>query len=460
MKKLFFLMITIFTLTGCSSDDEKYDNTITSIKLSKSELSLIIGEEATLNVTYSPSDLPSPKYKWSSSDDEIVTVANGKIQAHKEGKVIITVTIPESDLSSSCAVIVSPIKAKSIKLSSNNEVLEIGENTKLTYVIDPENTSYKEVEWISSDPNIATVLDGTITAVEDGECEITVQIKGTKTSDKCTITVNPIKVSGIILDKTNKTVEQNESFALIAIVQPENAKDKSLIWNSSNPSIATVQNGIVNAINKGECDITATTVDGNFKATCSVKVLPISVKSISFNENSVLILESDKIQLTYHITPNDAENQSVHFSSSDSNIASVDNDGYITANNVGNTTITVTTNDGNHSAICNVSVSPITNFVTASYNSSEVSIGGFTRISASSTIENNSTKSIKLTKFTVIDPYDGSIIAETTDQSKLGELTPSSSRNLGLNLTERKYPNFRWTYEFNNKSYTREVSHK
>lgn len=456
MKKKLIALTIVLLLTGCSKDDDV--KTITEISLSKTEISINIGEEATLTVSYSPSELPTPSYEWSSSNEDIVSVSNGKLQANKVGESTITIIVPGSSLKSSCKVIVTPIEANLIKLSSNSETLKIGESINLTYTITPNNTTNKDVEWSTSDASIGTVVDGNVTPVSDGICEISVTVKGTQVSDKCIITVNPIKVSGITINERDKTIEKGELFTLSAGVIPDNAKNKSIIWNSSNILIATVENGVVNALSNGRCDITATTVDGNFRAVCAVNIVPVSVKSILFDKNDISILENEKVQLTYLISPNNAENKSVTFISSDDNVVLVDNNGNITAVNKGSATIKVTTKDGNYSSICNVVVKSITNFMSFSYNSSVIQIGGMIKVSTSSTITNKSTHSITLTKFTAIDPANGSIIQETTDKSQLGELKPGYSKSLGLSLNKEKYPTYKWTFEFNGKSYSVENS--
>lgn len=428
------------------------------IKLSSNSETLKIGESINLTYTITPNNTTNKDVEWSTTDANIATVVDGVVTSVTDGECEVIILVKGTNITDKCKIKVAPIEANSIKLSSNSETAEIGNKIRLTYKIDPENTTYKDVEWSTSDASIATVVDGNVTPVSDGICEISVTVKGTQVSDKCIITVNPIKVSGITINERDKTIEKGELFTLSAGVIPDNAKNKSIIWNSSNISIATVENGVVNALSNGRCDITATTVDGNFRAVCAVKVVPVSVKSILFDKNDISILENEKVQLTYLISPNNAENKSVTFISSDDNVVLVDNNGNITAVNKGSATIKVTTKDGNYSSICNVVVKSITNFMSFSYNSSVIQIGGMIKVSTSSTITNKSTHSITLTKFTAIDPANGSIIQETTDKSQLGELKPGYSKSLGLSLNKEKYPTYKWTFEFNGKSYSVENS--
>ena len=111
-------------------------------------------------------------------------------------------------------------------------------------------------------------------------------------------------VTGISLDKTSVTLNATDTYTLIATVDPIDASNKSVTWSSSDAAIATVdENGVVISIKTGTATITATTVDGNFTATCQVIVKPILVASVK------ITCEEDQLLLT----PNQ---QTLHFSAS------------------------------------------------------------------------------------------------------------------------------------------------
>lgn len=330
-----------------------------------------------------------------------------------------------------------------------------GESFRLEYTIEPENTTNKEVEWESSDKTIATVnADGEVTAVSDGECTITVKVKGSDTSAKCVVKVNPIKVTGVTLNETTKSIEAGESFTLTATVSPENAKDKSIKWSSSDPNIAKVEDGLVTALAKGTCNIIATTNDGSFKAQCAVNVLPPSVKGVQFTESSIKILNGENYTLTYSILPENAENKNVKFSSSAPNIVSVDNNGKVTALKEGTSTITITTEDSGHTATCEVVSAEISDFMDLRIGSSSiVSINGYITGSVYCYITNTSSKEISLTKFEVKDGSTGSIVLYTDEASKLGSLKSGQSTNLGGQMRYVYLPIFTWTFTYEGKEY-------
>lgn len=339
------------------------------------------------------------------------------------------------------------------KMKREKEKLEYTKFT--TYNNQPENTTNKEVEWESSDKTIATVnADGEVTAVSDGECTITVKVKGSDTSAKCVVKVNPIKVTGVTLNETTKSIEAGKSFTLTATVSPENAKDKSIKWSSSDPNIAKVEDGLVTALAKGTCNIIATTNDGNFKAQCTVNVLPFSVKGVQFTESSVKILNGESYTLTYSILPENAENKNVKFSSSAPNTVSVDNNGKVTALKEGTSTITITTEDGAHTATCEVVSAEISDFMNLGISSSSiVSINGYITGYVYCYITNTSSKEISLTKFEVKDGLSENIVLYTDDASKLGALAAGQTTNLGGQMRYVYLPIFIWTFNYAGKEY-------
>ena len=139
-------------------------------------------------------------------------------------------------------------------------------------------------------------------------------------------------------------------------MSPSDATDKTVSWKSSNTSVATVdQNGKVTAVNAGSAVITVTTNDGSKTATCKVTVV-IPVTSVSLNKTELTIEKGKSETLTATVSPSDATNKAVTWQSSNNSIATVDQNGKVTAKELGNVTITVTTKDGSKTATCSVTV--------------------------------------------------------------------------------------------------------
>ena len=159
------------------------------------------------------------------------------------------------------------------------------------------------------------------------------------------------------MNKSSITLKDGETFTLVATITPSNATNKKVQWYSMDPSIATVSNGKVTAIKSGSTYIQVITEDGNKTAFCEVTVYN-PVTGVSLEQTSTTLSVGDKSKLTAVVTPNNASNKNVTWSSSNTNVVVV-NDGEIEALTIGSATITVTTEDGGFVATCTVSVKHI-----------------------------------------------------------------------------------------------------
>lgn len=169
--------------------------------------------------------------------------------------------------------------------------------------------------------------------------------------------LNPIDVTGVTLDITSETLNVGSSIQLTATVSPSDATNKNVIWVSSNSNIVSVDNGLITALQVGSANITVTTIDWNFQDICQVTVTnnPIHVTSVSLNQHSLNTYVGNISNLTATILPSTATDKSVSWHSNNTSVATVDN-GVVTAMGTGNATITVTTNDGEFTDSCYVTV--------------------------------------------------------------------------------------------------------
>ena len=163
-----------------------------------------------------------------------------------------------------------------------------------------------------------------------------------------------VRASAIELSESEKTVFVGDTFTITATVKPEDAFNRTVTWSSSDPSIATVdENGTVTAIAKGEAIITAESADG-VKAECKVTVEK-KVAAIELSESEKTVFVGDTFTITATVKPEDAFNRTVTWSSSDPSIATVDENGTVTAIAKGEATITAESADG-VKAECKVTV--------------------------------------------------------------------------------------------------------
>jgi uncharacterized protein YjdB len=345
----FFLVVSVLLLIMCVACN-KEDELVSSIKLSQVSVTLSVDATVKLTATTFPDNATNSTVTWSSSNSSVATVTDGKVTAVAVGSA--TITAQCGDVKAECAVTVSPIEVKSIQLNKTSVTLSAGETAELTATVSPDNATNKTVTWSSSSTSVATVSNGKVTAVAVGSATITAQCGNVKA--ECAVTVSPIEVTSIQLDKTSVTLSAGETVELIATISPDNATDKTVTWSSSNGSVATVTNGKVTAVAVGSATIIAQC--GNVKAECSVTVSPTEVTSIQLNKTSVTLFAGETVELTATLSPDNATNKTVTWSSSSTDVATVTN-GKVTAVAVGSATITAQC--GNVKAECSVTVSPI-----------------------------------------------------------------------------------------------------
>ncbi|WP_077369466.1 Ig-like domain-containing protein [Anaerosalibacter sp. Marseille-P3206] len=355
---------------------------VESVSLDKSTLNLEIGKSENLTATVNPSDATNQNITWSSSDEKVATVdESGKVTAIAAGTATITVTTEDGIKTTTCEVTVTEPKilVESVSLDKSTLNLEIGKSENLTATVNPSDATNQNITWSSSNQEVATVDEyGKVTAIAAGTATITVTTEdGSKTATcEVTVTEPKILVESVSLDKSTLNLEIGKTETLTATVNPENATNKKVNWSSSDEKVATVdESGTVTAIAVGTATITVTTKDGSKTATCEVTVpeakpepIPdpkpepvpepteVKVESVSLDK-STLDLEIGKIEtLTATVNPENATNKKVNWSSSDEKVATVDGSGKVTAIAAGTVTITVTTEDGSKTAICEVTV--------------------------------------------------------------------------------------------------------
>lgn len=250
----------------------------------------------------------------------------------------------------------------SVTVSPSSLSLTEGESAPLAAKVLPEDASYDGIIWTSSNKNVATVSNGLVKAVAPGTATITATAENVSGTATVTVKAKVYPVTGVTLDKTSLTLTEGETETLKATVAPDNATDKSITWSSSNASVATVDaSGKVTAVSAGTATITVKTTDGGKTADCAVtvnqKVIPVT--GVSLDKTELELTKGETATLTVTIAPEDATDKSVTWSSLYPEIASVDDNGKITALEPGNTQITVRTNDGGKTATCKLTVKPV-----------------------------------------------------------------------------------------------------
>ncbi|MCR5326552.1 MAG: Ig-like domain-containing protein [Bacteroidales bacterium] len=252
----------------------------------------------------------------------------------------------------------------SVNLDRNEFTIRVGESVKLMATIIPDNTKNKDLLWKSSDPVVAGVDKlGVVIGVRPGSAIITVTTVDGNKEDSCAITVEPkyVEVSDLSIVSHDLTMKKGESTKLSVSVKPANATDTTVIWSSSDESIVVVdKDGTVTAIGGGVATISA--MVGSKTATIIITVI-VPTTELSVEETSVFLIEGEETSINIRITPSDATD-ALSFITNDSSIATVDNEGKITAISAGVTTVAVSA--GDISSVCKVTVFPNTQLVSGS----------------------------------------------------------------------------------------------
>lgn len=211
------------------------------------------------------------------------------------------------------------------------------------------------MSYTSSDPNVLTVDEnGNITAVGIGTAEVAMSSKDGKitTSKVVEVVVTPVSLD--MVDRITLTKEKNSKAKLEAVVQPEDATHVEIEFTSSNEDVATVNSdGEINAVDVGEATITASIKETDLTAECVVTVVP-DIESIELSDTSLKLKKDGTAQLTATANPDGASIDGIAFASDAPDVATVDEEGNVTAIADGKATITASV--GDVSAECVVTV--------------------------------------------------------------------------------------------------------
>ena len=331
---------------------------VSGVELSETSYSMVVGDSLLLKAVITPSDATDQTVNWDSSEESVAVVSSsGLVSAVGKGTCVITASVDGKSARCTITVQDKTIAVESIVLSEDTLLLGIDDTATLIATIRPENATEREMTWTSSNPEIATVSDqGEVVALQEGTCTVTVSAGGKSAECVVTVSRNVIPVKEVILSETSLTLKEGESYTLTATVTPADATERTVTWKSGNPDVATVSDeGKIEAVHTGTCIITASA--GGKVSECMITVTSetIAVEQITLSATSLSLKLGDSRTLTATVIPSDATDSQVTWSSSDPSVATVSDQGEVTAVRAGNCTITATA--GGKSATCTVTVS-------------------------------------------------------------------------------------------------------
>ncbi|OPJ65072.1 Ig-like domain-containing protein [Clostridium oryzae] len=419
---------------------------VSSIKLNKSSASVKVGKTYKLKPTFSPSSADFKIAVWSSSNNEIATVSpSGVVTGISSGTATIYAKDISGKISAKCKIKVTgklTSTIQSIDIDKSYAELIDGQNVVLSSTVNPLDAPKASISWTSSDDTVAKVdSNGKVTGISVGTAVIYATTTDGKFSSLCVVRVKE-NVESVLLNQSTLSLSMgSDPVTLKAVVKPDNVSMQSVTWSSSNPAVAAVNaDGKVTPVSKGTTEIIATSMlDSTKSAKCFVTVgeaVKVPVTSLSINCNSLNLNLGYNIKLETTVLPSNATTKAVVWTSSDTKVATVSQDGTITGVSKGAAYIIAKTVDGGYTATCLINVgtsdTQVINVtgVTLNINNTTLNVGGTVTLTPSIIPSNATVKNVTWVSsndsvakvdqhgvVTAVSPGTAAIVVKTEDGS-------------------------------------------
>ena len=274
----------------------------TAIKLSAASLKLAVEEQQVLEVVLTPSNAVADDLTWETTDEKVAVVdQNGTVTAVAVGKATITAKCNGGNLAATCQVEVvskdEEVKVTSIALEPASLSLEEGQKGTLNVVVTPANAVVEDLQWETSDAEVASISAGEVTALKAGKATITAKCNGGSLSAVCEITVtekavtppdeDAVKSVVIFAEGDASDIQVGKTVQLTARYEPSTATPKNVSWTVDRPDFAQVdQNGLVEGLStvKGSdkewSKVTITVTADGVSSSMALRVIPPQPESI------------------------------------------------------------------------------------------------------------------------------------------------------------------------------------
>lgn len=356
-----------------------------SVSLNASEITLTVDGSFTLVPEFTPANAENKNVTYSVAPQGVVSVTkDGLVTGLTAGTATVTVTTEDGGYTANCKFnVIIPVTSVTISGIDRKEItMTKGETKALTATVLPENATDKSILWLTDknkDGIITLDKDGNLTAVGAGTIEIIAEsrngVNEHTVRDSFVLTViSP--VTGVSFTDTEITLKKTDApIILEPVFAPADASNKGVSYSVEPAGVVTVDElGTVRPVDAGTATVTVTTDDGGFTAQCEITVV-IPVTGVSLAKTEATIGRGQTLRIAAAVAPENATNKNVTWSiSPDNKGISVGSDGLITAasNAEGPVTLTVTTEDGEFTAFCILTISiPVTG-VSVGYGTSGV----------------------------------------------------------------------------------------
>jgi uncharacterized protein YjdB len=345
------LLICVLLLFGAcpnptGDDGGKSTVPVTGVTVTPANPQLVMGETVQLQAAVTPDTATNKTITWASSAPSVADVgATGLVTAYTAGTAVITAASADGP-SGTTTVTVLPVPVTKVLLNTAETYIVVNGTEQLTAVVEPSHAE-QGVTWTSGDEGVATVsAAGLVTAQSVGNAVITAASVSDPTKTAvCTVHVEaaPVTIIGLSLGAGPVNLIKGGQELLSVTYSPANTTDRGITWSSSNTNVVTVSNGLVRAVGGGSATITATsTANSGVVATCTVSVT-VPVSGVSLDYTTLDLLRGETGTLTATVSPSDATNQALTWSSSAPTVVSVTGTGNsVTLNALGAGTAVIT----------------------------------------------------------------------------------------------------------------------
>lgn len=401
------LVLIIVLAKACSNSGGRGsgngDNFDISVAINRESVSLEVGETFELFADVLAASTENPEIFWLSEDSSVVTIEDGMLTAINEGETNVVANYIEDEIiySAKCKVIVTSkaVEVESIDIVQEKIAMKPNDTVLLQINVFPEEAKLADLVFTSDDSTIASVSkDGYVNGISVGTTSIKVETQDGRLSDTITVVVNKngsltIEPVSLELIGISSGLTVGGTTNIIYELSPSNATDTELRWYSTDTSVATVENGVVRGIRAGTCKIVATTsnnISSELEITVESSDIPVESVVIDGDISFEMKVNGTKI-LRYIISPSNATNKKVRFTSSNTNVVYVDSNGIVVAVGKGSAVVTITTEDGNKTAIANITVTETGGTQTGNNTSGSSSSSGSTSTGSGSSSSSGST---------------------------------------------------------------------
>lgn len=337
---------------------------VNSVSVSPKTITLKVGNWSyAARAEVCPSNADCRSVRWHSNNPSIASVnaSSGYICANAVGTTKIYATATDgSGCNDYLTVTVSnTVLVTSVTLDRSSVSLEEGQRVSLSATVCPNHASNKNLNWTSSNYNVATVCNGVVTAIGKGSAKITaVAADGSGKSASCVISVTKdILVSSVCISPDTKTMTAGKSAYFYATVCPVNATNRCVTWSSDDPAVATVNavSGLVYAQKAGSTVIRATAQDGSgIVGSSRLTVMnTICVGDITLSRTNLVLYKGNTHHLSATVCPANATTKTVRWRSSKSSVVAVNTySGLVTAKAAGKAYVYAEAQDGSGVSAC------------------------------------------------------------------------------------------------------------